>query len=490
MRGTVRRRFALGADRRDAVCGVRAAGDAGGAAMSTLNYEAFLDRKMQLDGNFGFLPNWLPDFLFPFQGALVEWAVQKGRAAIFADCGLGKTPMELVWAENVVRHTNGRVLIATPLAVAIQMVREAEKFGVPVHLSRDGQVKPGITITNYEQLHQFNPADFDGMVCDESSILKSFDGTRRGEITAFMRKMKFRLLATATAAPNDYIELGTSSEALGYLGHMDMLNRFFKNDQNNSATGRIRGETVKWRFKGHAELPFWRWVCSWARAVRKPSDMGFNDDGFILPPLHQIEHKIETESVPDGMLFALPAIGLKEQRDEHRRTIGERCEKVAALVNNTGQPALVWCHLNEEGDMLEELIPDAVQVAGADTDRAKEEKLMAFADSRARVLVTKPKIGAWGLNFQHCNHVTFFPSHSFEQFYQGVRRCWRFGQMRPVTVDIVTTEGDGEVLKNLNRKQDNANRMFDNLVREMNNALSIERHKTFHNEEEIPSWLS
>lgn len=378
------------------------------------------------------------------------------------------------------------------------MQREAEKFGINVHLSRDGSLRDGINITNYEQLHLFNAGDFAGMVCDESSILKNFDGTRKTEITAFMRKMRYRLLATATAAPNDYIELGTSSEALGYLGHMDMLNRFFKNDTNSIKplvsrrfqTGAGRDTSAKWRFKGHAEIPFWRWVCSWARALRKPSDMGFSDDGFILPPLHQAEHLVETESAPDGMLFALPAVGLKEQREEARRTIGERCERVAELVNPTGQPALVWCHLNEEGDMLEELIPDAVQVTGKDADRAKEEKLMSFADGKARVLITKPKIGAWGLNFQHCNHITVFPTHSFEAYYQGVRRCWRFGQKRPVTVDIVTTEGDADVLKNLNRKAENADRMFAHLVREMNNALAIDRQRAFTNEEEIPSWLS
>jgi hypothetical protein len=456
-----------------------------------MHYSEFLDRKAQLGGNYGFSPRYMPDFLFPFQAALVEWAVQKGRGAIFADCGLGKTAMEFVWAENVVRHTKSRVLIATPLAVAIQMQREAEKFGIRVHLSRDGKLKPGINITNYEQLHLFNPSDFAGMVCDESSILKSFDGVRKAEITSFMRKMRYRLLATATAAPNDYVELGTSSEALGCLGHIDMLNRFFKNDNNNStATKRNHREAVKWRFKGHAETPFWRWVCSWARAVRRPSDMGFNDEGFILPPLHQVEHIVESEPFDNGMLFTLPAIGLHEQREEHRRTIGERCEQVAALVNGTGQPALVWCHLNEEGDTLEELIPDAVQVSGSDADRAKEDKLMAFADGRARVLITKPKIGAWGLNYQHCNHVTFFPSHSFEQYYQAVRRCWRFGQTRPVTVDMITTEGDKDVLKNLNRKAENADRMFAALVREMNNALAIDRHVSFQNKEEIPSWLS
>jgi hypothetical protein len=270
---------------------------------------------------------------------------------------------------------------------------------------------------------------------------------------------------------------------------MDMLNRFFKNDLNNSSTGRMRGEVVKWRFKGHAEQPFWRWVCSWARAVRKPSDLGFDDGRFVLPPLNEVDHLVESTTLPDGMLFALPAVGLKEQRDERRRTVRERCEKVAELVNDTGRPALVWCHLNEEGDLLESLIPDCVQVKGADSDEKKEDRMIAFADGRARVLVTKPKIGAWGLNFQHCSHVTFFPSHSFEQYYQGIRRCWRFGQTRPVQVDVIETEGDRDVLKNLQRKARQADEMFSNLVREMNEVLHISKTREFTKREQIPSWL-
>lgn len=454
-----------------------------------MRYSDFLDAKTQAGSMDGFDPAFMPGFLFDFQAALVDWAVRKGRAAIFADCGLGKTPMELVWAENVVRHARKSVLILTPLAVTTQMQREAEKFGIAASISRDGVAHTAITITNYERLHLFNADDFAGVVCDESSILKSFDGARRGEITVFMRKVPYRLLATATAAPNDYIELGTSSEALGYLGYMDMLNRFFKNDLNNSASGRMRGEVIKWRFKGHAELPFWRWVCSWGRALRKPSDIGFDDSRFTLPPLIEREHLVEAKTIPDGMLFALPAAGLKEQREERRRSMVERCEQVAQLVNGTGQPALVWCHLNEEGDLLENLIPDAVQVSGKDTDDAKEGRMLDFADGKARVLVTKPKIGAWGLNFQHCNHVTFFPSHSFEQYYQGVRRCWRFGQERPVTVDIITTEGERGVLRNLQRKAENADKMFSALVSEMNTALAINKASAFPNQEEIPEWL-
>ena len=454
-------------------------------------YSDFILSKSHSGGDFGFAPIALPSYLFDFQSEMVEWALRKGRAALFEDCGLGKTPQELVWADNVVRHTNGRVLFCAPLAVAFQVAREAEKFGVDVTVSRDGKIGgAGIYVTNYERLGMFDPTDFVGMVCDESSILKSFDGATKTAITTFMRKLPYRLLATATAAPNDYIELGTSSEALGHLGYMDMLNRFFKNDLNNSAVGRMRGEVIKWRLKGHAEEPFWRWVASWSRAMRKPSDIGFDDARFELPPLNEREHVVSAENIADGMLFELPAVGLKEQREERRRTLGERCDQAARLVNGTGEPAIVWCELNDEGSLLEKLIPDAVQVSGADSDDAKEEKLLAFADGQARVLITKPKIGAWGLNFQHCAHMTFFPSHSYEQTFQAIRRCWRFGQKRPVTVDYVTTEGGRGIMRNFQRKSEKADAMFANLVAHQNAALAIERASAFTKQMEVPTWVN
>ena len=452
-------------------------------------YASFIEKKSQIGGDFGFDPTDMPSWMFDFQSELTAWALRKGRAAVFADCGLGKTAIELVWADNVVKKTGKNVVLLTPLAVTHQIARDAEKFGIDAKISRDGIPHRGITITNYEKLHLFDASQFVGVVCDESSILKNYAGATRGVITSFARKLPYRLLATATAAPNDFVELGTSSEALGYLGHVDMLNRFFKNDLNNSAQGRIGGEVIKWRLKGHAEIPFWRWVCSWARAIRTPSDLGFSDARYDLPELREVEHIVRSNTLADGMLFALPAVGLAEQREERRRTITERCEKVASLVNHTGEPALVWCHLNEEGRKLRELIPDAIEVSGADSDDAKERKLIDFAEGRSRVLITKPKIGAWGLNYQHCNHVTFFPSHSFEQYYQGVRRCWRFGQERPVTVDVITTEGEMDVLKNLKRKAKQADDMFSNLVHEMNNAHSVDRSSSYEKKIEVPSWL-
>jgi hypothetical protein len=456
----------------------------------TENYQDFLQLKTQSGADKGFDPVFMPPALFDFQQSLVEWAVRRGRAAIFADCGLGKTAMQLTWAQNVAQYTDQPVLILTPLAVAAQTIREGEKFGIECARSSDGAINSRIVITNYERLEHFTAADFAGVVCDESSILKSFDGARRGQITEFMRKVPYRLLATATAAPNDFIELGTSSEALGYMGHMDMLARFFKNDQNNCTSRRLYGEAPKWRFKGHSEQPFWRWVTSWARACRRPSDLGFNDGRFILPPLNEIDHLIETSTVPEGMLFAMPATDLREQRAEKKRTVQERCEQVAAMVGNTGQPALVWCHLNEEGNLLQQLIPDAIQVSGSDRDDVKESRLIDFAEGRSRVLITKPKIGAWGLNFQQCSHITYFPSHSFEQYYQSVRRCWRFGQKNPVTVDIILTEGERRIMENLQRKRGQSERMFASLVSEMNNSLAITKAAYRSQPIAIPSWMS
>lgn len=460
-----------------------------------MNYPTFIDSKTQQGADAGFDPICMSSELFDFQETLTAWALRKGRAAIFADTGLGKTLMQLTWADNVVRKTNRPVLLLTPLAVSHQTVTEAAKFGIQSSRSSDGVLpaSTGIVVTNYERLHYFNPSDFAGVVCDESSILKSFDGATRAEITSFMRTVPYRLLCTATAAPNDYIELGTSSEALGYLGYTDMLGRFFKSDSDSirpfifGMRGQFEGG--RWRFKGHAELAFWRWVCSWARAVRKPSDIGGDDTRFVLPPMVQTEHVVKMDKPAPGMLFTLPAVGLDEQRAERRRTIQERCERVAGLVNGTGKPALSWCHLNAEGDLLAKLIPDAVQISGADSDDAKEEAFLGFVRGDIRALITKPSIGAWGLNFQHCAHVTMFPSHSYEQTYQGIRRCWRFGQKNTVQVDMVTSEGERGVLENLQRKSEAAEQMFASLVREMNRAQGVSRVRTFTTPTEIPSWL-
>lgn len=456
------------------------------------DYHDFLNTKTQSALNHGFDPVWIPDFLFDFQRDIVTWSIRNGRAAIFADCGMGKTPIQLVWAENMLRKENKGVLILTPLAVSHQTIREGEKFGIECHRSADGKPGKGITVTNYERLHHFNPDDYVAVICDESSILKNFSGAYRNEITNFMKKIKYRLLCTATAAPNDYIELGTSSEALGAMGYMDMLNFFFKNDQNTSDTKRhwasTGGGAPKWRFKKHAEIPFWKWVCSWARAARRPSDLGYDDRDFILPPLEENQTVVKCSRPLDGKLFAEPAFGLYEQRKERRATIAERCESVAEKVKNNSI-AVVWCHLNDEGDILEKIIPGSVQVKGSMSDDRKEEALYSFSKGDIETLITKPKISCFGLNWQHCSHMTFFPSHSYEQYYQAVRRCWRFGQKNPVLVDIVTTEGELNVLKNLQRKAEAADVMFSALVTYMNDAEHIKETR-IQKKMEVPTWMS
>ena len=472
------------------------------------DYRAFIERKTHLGNQSGFKPLFMPDFLFPFQRALVEWAVMKGRAAIFADCGLGKTPMQLVWAQNVVEKTCKPVLILTPLAVAPQTVREAAKFGIEAKQSRDGKVAAPITVANYEQLHKFDPSEFSGLVCDESSILKHFTGATQKQVTRFMTKLPYRLLCTATAAPNDYTELGTSSEALGELNYTEMLHRFFrqlddkgqkqelKKQANNEKAAkhfqrlafRVSQTISQWRLKNHAHEYFWKWVCSWAKACRKPSDIGFSDAGYILPELIERDHVIQPATPPEGMLFTLPAIGLQEERDERRRTMKERCELVASLVNHD-RPAVVWCHMNQEGKRLTAEINGAKEISGATPDDEKEELYEAFQSGQLRVLVTKPKIGAWGLNWQHCNHVVTFASHSFEQYYQSIRRCYRFGQKRPVTLDVISTEGEVGVRRSMARKKHQAEAMFSELVKHMNDALRIERPDRHTQKMELPKWI-
>jgi len=667
------------------------------------DYEQFLDRKSQLGAACGFAPIWMPDFLFDFQRALVEWAIRKGRAAIFADCGLGKTIQQLVWAENVVRHTNGRVLILTPLAVGPQTVLEGEKFGIECRRSRDGSIPArGIIVSNYEKLHLFDANNFAGVVCDESSILKHFSGVTQMAVTRFMLKVPYRLLCTATAAPNDYIELGTSSEALGELGHSGMLSRFFRQSDKQphrmqeikewragrggnhfaKLSFRVSQQIGQWRLKGHAVTPFWRWVCSWARACRQPSDLGFDDARFVLPTLTEREHIIMPKRPADGMLFTLPAFGLNEEREERRRTLDERCEFVAELVKQH-KYSVIWCHLNSEGDLLERIIPNSLQVAGRHDDDYKEaaaewfigrlcicnddrfsaklaawqkdqrgigrsgigiiekselHKLsntpsgiekngepispstikpispstsshvkerqrkttsvvgdmepiqnierctsLALSDGKRRTprsasinecestasqsmttiaslptraedapsagvtraetaedqdftstiaiplseceacsvptvisasensqttqsalnappcicghlggprrLISKSRIFGFGLNLQHCAHVVTFATHSYEQFYQSVRRCWRFGQTSPVTVDIVATEGERHVRENMTRKAQAADRMFTELVAQMHLAEQVARTARGQDEVELPIWV-
>ncbi len=453
-------------------------------------YRDFLERKSQVGDLRGFTPTFMPSFLFDFQQALVDWSVRKGQAAIFADCGLGKTPMQLVWAANVHQHTNRPVLIIAPLAVAHQTQREAEKFGIDARVSRDGTIHP-LTITNYERLHYFNNSDFVGAVADESSAIKSFDGKRRKQVVRFFSKLQYRLLCTATPSPNDFIELGTQSECLGIMTQSDMLGFFFRETENMRHTIFKNDDfwnRCKWWFKPHSEQPFWKWVASWARALQSPADLGFDGSAFELPPLHIHKHVTDVPYIPKGELFPRPAIYLHEQREERHRTLHERCEKVAEVLTNS-EPGIAWCHFTEESELLAKLIPDCVEVAGKHSDEYKEKALNDFALGNVRVLVSKPKIACWGMNYQHCGNMTLFPSFSWEQFKQAIARCWRYGRVGPVNVHVVSALGEADVIDGLKRKQKQSEVMFAALVKHMNEAISMLSEDGHDKPIQIPEWL-
>lgn len=398
--------------------------------------------------------------LFQFQRDITAWALKRGRAAIFADCGMGKTFMQLEWA----RHVPGDVLILAPLAVAKQTVHEGEHFGIAVHYCRDqSQVKPGINITNYEMLDHFDPLKFAGIVLDESSILKAYDGKTRTAIIEAFRHTPFRLACTATPAPNDYMELGNHAEFLGVMTRAEMLSMYFVHDG---------GETQTWRLKGHAQNDFWKWLASWAVMIRKPSDLGYEDGDFILPPCDLHEHVLRLDRATDGYLFALEAVTLQDRIAARRESVAERVEECARLVNGNDESWVVWCNLNSESEALARAIPDAVEIRGSNGIEEKERALEDFAEGRARVIVTKPSIAGWGLNWQHCRNVTFVGlSDSWEQFYQAVRRCWRFGQHRNVNVHLIVAETEGAVLKNIKDKERAAAEMAENIVVHMRDEM-------------------
>jgi hypothetical protein len=453
-----------------------------------MNYEEFIRSKSQWNNRCGVDPGELPEWLYDFQAYLVEWALRQGRAAIFADCGMGKTAMQLAWAQRIVEVTSKPVLIVTPIAVGAQTIQEAERFGITAKRSRDGSCtgERCVWVTNYEQLHKLEPSMFAGVVCDESSAIKDFKSERKAVVVEFMRTVQYRLLCTATAAPNDFWELGTSSEALGLLGFRDMITKFFKQETSKDHHGWGR---TKYRFRGHAEQPFWSWVCSWARSIQNPKDIGFDGSRFVLPQLIEVEHVVSSARLRDGFLFSLPARDMQEEREERRRTMPERCEMAANLVHQHEGASVLWCELNDEGDMLEKLVADSVQVKGSTSDDEKEEALIGFSKGEIKRLIIKPKIGAWGLNWQHCHNVTMFPSHSFEQYYQAVRRCYRFGQTKDVTVNIIASEGERGVIKNLHRKQEQSKKMFRELCKHMNNAMHIVTQDYFPEREKLPTWL-
>lgn len=408
--------------------------------------------------------------LFPFQRDLVSWALRRGRAAVFADTGLGKTGMQIAWADAVARHTSGDVLILAPLAVAAQTVAEGAACGVDVTLCRDASdVRPGLNVTNYDRLHRFDPARFSGVVLDESSCIKHHDAkTLRLLLDAFAA-CPFRFCATATPAPNDWTELGTHAEFLGVCTRTEMLSEFFCHDG---------GETQVWRLKGHARKAFWRWVSSWGAMVRRPSDLGYSDDGYALPAARTTAHTVATDAATlraGGVLFAQEAATLMDRRNARRGSVDARVAMCADLVNADPEPWIVWCDLNAESEALTKAIRGAVEVRGSDDPDTKEERLRAFSEGRVRVLVTKPSIAGFGLNWQHCARVAFVGvTDSWEAYYQAVRRCWRFGQSREVQVHIFASEAEGSVVANLARKERDAAAMAESLSAETRDAVMAE----------------
>lgn len=461
-----------------------------------MNYTEFLERKKHSSVDFGINTNFIPDSMFDYQKHVSQYAIKKGRCAVFLDTGLGKTIIELTIAKNYVNETNKSVLIICPLAVAFQFVKEAEKFGIDdISYSKDGKYKTKIVVCNYERLEHFNSSDFDCVILDESSILKNFDGAIKSQITSFLKKVKYRYLFTATPSPNDYIELGTSSEALGYLGYMDMLSKFFKNNQNNVAKlSRVaqarQGE--EWYLKPHAEKSFWQWLSSWSISMRKPSDLGFSDELHILPELIEnttMVKNINPLSVGNQLsMFALPAVGFAEIKAEVRATIHERCEMAYEKAKNH-ECSVYWVNLNDEASLILQLDKNAVEVKGKMNIDEKEEILLAFSSGDIKKLITKTSITAFGLNWQHCNHATYFPTYSYEQYYQAIRRFWRFGQKRNVYVDLILSDGQTRIMESLMIKKDKAIQMFENLTSQTNSDFKIQK-KEFNKEIQLPSFLN
>jgi ERCC4-related helicase len=455
-----------------------------------MKYTEFLENKKHLIGEFGFEPNYYPDMAFDFQKYIIQKSVKKGRMAVFADTGLGKTLIQLSIANNIVKHTNKKVLILTPLAVAFQFILEAEKLGIDdIEYSKDGKHSKKIVICNYERLHYFNENDFEGVILDESSILKNFDGKIKSQVTAFVKKIPYRYLSTATPSPNDFIELGTSSEALGYMGYMDMLTKFFKNNQNSvDSNNRNIGE--KFYLKPHAEKDFFAWVNQWSIMVKMPSDIGFSDERYILPKLIVNKHVVENQSLIDVngqiQMFTPIAKSMPEILNEQRQTIKERCEKAVQLAQN--KTSVYWVNRNEESSFLKNNDKEAVEIIGSQSIDKKEEILLAFANGEIKRLITKAKMTGMGLNWQHCNHSVFFPTWSYEQYYQAIRRFWRFGQKNDVTIDMVISDGQTRVLEALHQKTQKAIELHENLTKNVNRSF-VEVKKEFNKEVIKPKFI-
>ena len=455
-----------------------------------MEYQQFLETKRHRYSKSGFDAVWMPEKAFDFQEILINRPLNRGRCGIFADTGLGKTLIELAIAENVIRYTNKKVLILTPLAVAFQFLDEAETIGIDdIEHTKDGAHLKNIVVCNYERLHLLSAHDFECVILDESSILKNFDGKIKSQITAFIKKVPYRFLATATPSPNDFIELGTSSEALGYMGYMDMLTKFFKSNQNSiDSSNRNIGE--KFYLKPHAEKDFFSWVNQWSIMCKKPSDLGCSDEKHILPALIKNTHVVYNQSMVDlegqNLLFANKAKSITEVRHEQKQTIVERCEKAYDLASD--KTSVYWCNLNEESDLLNRMDMGAVEIRGGMTIDKKEDLLVAFARGEIERLITKPKMTSLGLNWQHCNHTVVFPTWSYEQYYQSLRRFWRFGQKKEVTADIIISDGMTRVVDAIEQKAKKSQQLYENLVAAVNSEYHDEI-KEFKTNAQLPRFL-
>lgn len=457
----------------------------------SIDYQKFIAAKAYTHIDAGFNPDDSSLDQWPlkdFQRDVVAWACRRGRAAIFADTGLGKTLMQLAWAYLVVEQTDKPVLLVAPLCVAQQTIREGQKFGIGAEYIREQKFcNHRIHVTNYEMLKNFNPDDYSGIVLDESSILKGMDGKMRRYITDFAATIPYRLSCTATPSPNDFMELGTQAEFLGIMSQTEMLAMFFIHDGS---------DTSKWRLKGHGRAKFWEWLSTWSAVIRKPSDLGYSSDGYDLPELIYHDHVVETGD-NDG-LFVRIAQGLQERNQARRESIDLRVEKAAEIANGVDGYCLVWCHLNEESEKLENRIHNGVQVYGSMNPDIKEKLITGFSTGEVEKLITKPKIAGFGLNWQHCNHMVFVGlSDSWEAFYQAVRRCWRFGQDKPVHVHIVTADTEGAVLENIRRKQSQHDQMAQEMALIMRDltiaeikGATVEKTNYLPTEEaRLPAWM-
>ena len=430
-----------------------------------MDYESFIADKSIRNIDAGFVPDEsrYPDAMFPHQSVSVTWACKRGRAGIFFDTGLGKTLAQLTWADQVREETQGNVLILAPLAVTRQTCREGDRFGIPCTYVeyQDDIYGPGIYVTNYEKIHHFDCSTFSGVVLDESSILKGMDGKMRRLITDSFAATPYKLSCTATPSPNDFMELGTQSEFLGIMTQIEMLAMFFVHDGS---------DTSKWRLKGHGKSKFWEWLATWSIFITSPSDLGFDSTGYDLPAIEYHEHVLET--IPTDGLFADVAQSLTERNKARRDSLHDRCKLAADIVNRLDEPAIIWCHLNDESQMLSVLIADSVEVKGSDKSKHKENALLGFSDGKIKALVTKPKIAGFGMNWQNSRHCVFVGlSDSWESFYQAIRRQWRFGQTKTVHVHVISADTEGAVVANIKRKDQQHKEMSDAMMEHMRDLV-------------------